>query len=470
MDLANKKVLVVGLGATGISTALFAKNRGAKVTVTDTAPAQQLQEAAETMHRHGIRTELGGHRPGLFSDAELVVISPGVPHTIEPLKKIRRKGVPVLGEVELASRYIREPIVAVSGTNGKTTTTRLVGEMLERSGRRVFVGGNIGCPLIDHVAQNKPVDTVVAEISSFQLDTIESFRPRIAVLLNIAADHLDRYPDLAAYARSKARLFENQQPDDVAVVNASDPLTMETTAHIRSRKLLFASADHDGPWQQEGATVSDDGIAFNFSPSFPGPHGRDAQSAAGDSGRTVIRSTQIGLFGRHNFENAAAAALAALAAGGSWEAVRSTVGRFRGMAHRLEYVAAVDEIRYYNDSKATNADAVARALQCFSEPVVLMMGGRNKGIAFTSLAAAIRQRVKHLVAFGEARADIQAAFDGLVPISLAASMDEAVGRARRAAVAGDVVLLSPACASFDMYESYAQRGDDFKAIVKRLRG
>ena len=456
MDLANKNVVVVGLGATGVSTALFAQKKGATVTVTDTAAEDQLQQAAAVMRAHGIPMVLGGHTGRLFSEAQLVVISPGVPHTIEPLEAARRRKVPVLGEVELAARFIGEPIVAVTGTNGKTTTTRLVGEMLERSGRSVFVGGNIGSPLIDYVRQQDQADVVVAEISSFQLDTIETFRPRVGVLLNITEDHLDRYPDLKAYAHSKARLFENQQPDDTAILNGSDALTMQATAHIRSRRLLFAAGDWDNRSGQQAAVVSDGGIEFRLPP-------------ADDDRRVTIDASQIGLFGRHNLENAAAAALAALMAGGSWEGVRSALRRFRGLAHRIEYVRTVDDVRYYNDSKATNADAVARALQCFNQPVVLLMGGRNKGIAFDTLAKGIRKGVKHLVAFGEARQEIQAAFDGLVPITAASDMQDAVGKARSAATPGDVVLLSPACASFDMYADYAQRGEDFRAVVGKLR-
>jgi UDP-N-acetylmuramoylalanine--D-glutamate ligase len=469
MELANKKVLVVGLGATGVSTALFAKKRGADVTVTDTAHEHELREPAATMRNHRIRTALGGHSPDIFTGAQLVVLSPGVPHTIGPLEQARQKGVPVMGEVELASRFIREPIVAITGTNGKTTTTGMVGEMLAKSGRSVFVGGNIGHPLIEYVEQKNRVDVVVAEISSFQLDTIETFRPRIGVLLNIAEDHLDRYPDLRAYARSKARLFENQQPEDVAVLNGNDPLTMETTAHIRSRKLVF-TAGAGLPQSGAGAVVSDEGIAFSVPAAFSGLHSGSETSPVGGCCQTTIRSSQIGLLGRHNLENAAAASLAAMAAGGSWEGVRATLRHARGLAHRLEYVATIEDVRYYNDSKATNVDAVARALDCFRQPVVLLMGGRSKNIAFDSLKEKIRHGVRHLVAFGEAREEIKATFNGLISISMAATMAEAVAKARRAAAPGDVVLLSPACASFDMYASYAERGADFRLAVEKLSG
>ena len=468
MELANKKVLVVGLGATGVSTARFAKNRGADVTVTDTADENDLQEAVAAMHHHQIRTQLGGHVSKIFTEADLVVISPGVPHTIEPLELARRKGIPVLGEVELASRFITAPIVAITGTNGKTTTTGLVGEMLKKSGRSVFVGGNIGCPLIDAVERNREVEVVVAEISSFQLDTIETFRPRVGVLLNIAEDHLDRYPDLQAYARSKARLFENQQPGDVAILNGSDALTMETTKQIRSRRLVFTAEGKGSPPLREGAVVTAKGIEFRLPPTFSGSKEHSEATAAESRRPANIRSSQIGLFGKHNLENAAAAALAALAAGGTWEGVQSTLREVRPLAHRLEFVTTVGNVHYYNDSKATNVDAVARALECFDQPVILLMGGRNKNIAFHVLAERIRQGVKHLVAFGESREEIKTAFTGLVPVSTAAGMAEAVDDARRAARPGDVVLLSPACASFDMYTSYAQRGDDFRDLVKSL--
>ncbi len=467
MELANKKVLVVGLGTTGVSTARFAKNRGADVTVTDTADENDLAEAVADMHRHHIRTQLGGHVSKIFTETDLVVISPGVPHTIEPLELARQKGIPVLGEVELASRYITAPIVAVTGTNGKTTTTELVGEMLKQSGRSVFVGGNIGCPLIDAVERNKEVEVVVAEISSFQLDTIETFRPRVGVLLNIAEDHLDRYPDLQAYARSKARLFENQQPGDVAILNGSDALTMDVTKHIRSRKLVFIADGMESPQPSEGAVVTAKGIELRMPADRFDPE--EKHIAMPVEGRPLtIENSQIGLFGKHNLDNAAAAALAALAAGGTWEGVQSTLREARPLAHRLEFVTTVGNVHYYNDSKATNVDAVARALECFDQPVILLMGGRNKNIAFHILADRIRQGVKHLVAFGESREEIKRAFSGLVSVSTATSMTEAVDNARGAAAAGDVVLLSPACASFDMYTSYAQRGDDFRDLVTSL--
>ena len=469
MELANKKVLVVGLGTTGVSTARFAKNKGADVTVTDTADAYDLQEAVAEMHSHRIRTQLGGHVPEIFAEADLVVISPGVPHTIEPLELARQKGIPVLGEVELASRYIAAPIVAVTGTNGKTTTTGLVGEMLKQSGRSVFVGGNIGCPLIDAVEQNKNIDVVVAEISSFQLDTIETFRPRVGVLLNIAEDHLDRYPDLQAYARSKARLFENQQSGDVAILNGSDALTMKITEHIHSRKLVFIADGNQSPQPRAGAVVTAGGIEFRLPAAFTGSDEHSNATPVESRRPATILSSQIGLFGSHNLENAAAAALAALAAGGTWEGVESALRDVRPLAHRLEFVTTVDSVHYYNDSKATNVDAVARALECFDQPVILLMGGRNKNIAFHTLAERIRKGVKHLVAFGESREEIKRAFTGLVPLSTATGMAEAVDNARRAAVTGDVVLLSPACTSFDMYTSYAQRGDDFRDLVRGLK-
>jgi UDP-N-acetylmuramoylalanine--D-glutamate ligase len=469
MQLAGKKILVVGLGATGVATALFLMKRGAVVTATDSAPEAELKPGALALREKGIRLELGETRPQSFETADLVVISPGVPHGVAPLVRARELGIPVLGEVELAARFIKEPIVAITGTNGKTTTTTLAGEMLRQSGMDVFVGGNIGTPLISYVDSDQKAEVVVAEISSFQLDTIDRFQPKVAVLLNIAEDHLDRYPDFDSYIRSKGRIFENQGSADYAVLNGADDRVAELSKKVVSQKLFFGRAGI--VTQQagvEGAVVTDEAIVFHTRLGRPERHSDTAETKDGTG--AVVSCSAIKLFGRHNIENAAAAALAALAAGGRLSAVRDTLQQFGGLPHRLEFVAAVAGVRYYDDSKATNIDAVLRAVECFDAPIVLLLGGRNKRGDFRLLKEGLRRRVKQVVVFGEAADEIVAALDGAAATSRAGSMAEVVATARRIASPGDVVLLSPGCASFDMYENYARRGEDFQRNVEKLEG
>jgi UDP-N-acetylmuramoylalanine--D-glutamate ligase len=448
MELNGKKGLVVGLGKSGVATAKFLKGRGVAVTVTDMADGARLAPMVAVVQPMGIPLELGYHRDKTFESADFIVVSPGVPHTIAPLQRARAKGIPILGELELACRFISEPIVAVSGTNGKTTTTTLLGQMLQDSGLEVFVGGNIGDPLIGHVDGGRPVDVVVAEVSSFQLDTSDTFRPRVGVLLNIAPDHLDRYPDFESYVASKLRLFANQQADDTAILNGSDRSMRELSRRLPSRTLFFKGRHP----QEQGAEAESDRIVLHL------------------NGHPLLGLPLaiINLRGHHNLENIAAAGLAAMAAGGTAEGVLSAVQRFRGLPHRLEAVGQLDGVRYVDDSKATNVDAVARALECFDKPVVLIMGGRNKGDDFRPLEILVRQHVKHLIAIGEAQAEIIAVLGGIVPTLRAASMDEAVRLAHATAAPGEAVLLSPACASFDMYRNYAERGDHFRAAFQQL--
>ncbi len=340
----------------------------------------------------GVALELGPHRISSFQDADFIVVSPGVCHTIEPIEHAKSRGIPLMGEVELASRFIKEPIVAVTGTNGKTTTTELVGQMLKNSGISVFVGGNIGNPLIEYVGSGQKKQIVVAEISSFQLDTIDSFRPKVSVLLNITADHLDRYPDFEAYADSKIRVFNNQQTDDVAVLNGSDPLIRAKTKGIKSQRLFFPSREAN----EQGAVLNGKRIILNLNKL------KRIQSKIRISAKSAFRQSQeyldiakIHLQGRHNFENACAASLAALAAGATLEGIQKTLDHFKGLAHRLEHVATVNGVHYYNDSKATNVDGVLRALDCFSKPVLLLMGGRDKGSNFHGLQDRIRSMPKN---------------------------------------------------------------------------
>lgn len=447
--IANRRITVVGLGKSGAAVARFCRQQGARVTVTDVAARELFPEEVRALEALDVALEFGGHQPATFEKADLVVVSPGVPHTLGPVAAARDRGTPVIGEIELAARYIEAPILAVTGTNGKTTTTELIGAMLAASGVSVFVGGNIGNPLIDYVSDGLQHDWLVVEVSSFQLDTIDGFRPRIGVLLNVSADHLDRYPDLAAYAASKFQLFVNQGAGDTAVLNAADPFCRSAAQRAPGQVLMFGTAADQ---TQPGARIAADHIVFQLAHGAPHRIDLDRWSLAGG----------------HNRENAAAAGLAALCAGATPEGVQTAIDTFQGLAHRLSHVRTVQGVRYYDDSKATNVDAVCRALEGFDAPVVLVMGGRDKGGGYRALEDLVAAKVRALIVMGEAADVIQAALGHLVPTHRAGDMAAAVRRAADQARTGDVVLLSPACASFDMYASYHQRGEDFCRHVQQL--
>lgn len=446
MQLKNKHITVVGIGKTGRALAEFLNRRGAVVTVTDQSSETVLGDVPGQLRKNGVHLELGGHCPGTFENSDLIVLSPGVPHTIEPVERARKAGIPVTGEIELASRFIKTPVVAVTGTNGKSTVTRLIGEMLEASGLKTFVGGNLGTPLISYADGGMEADVVVAEISSFQLDTAESFHPRVGVLLNITADHLDRYPDIREYGRSKARLFACQTENDTAVLNAGDSLIMELAEGVLSRKCLFNTcAGHTGC----SAGIHGDNIYMQIPCSDP---------------VTILRK-DIPLPGRHNLENVCAASLASLAAGAQMCGVLQGLRNFIPDPHRLEWIGCFGGVDYYDDSKATNVDAVVRAIEAVRPPIVLIMGGRDKGGGYGGLNDAVKNHVKALVLLGESADAIDRHLGELVSTRRAFSMDEAVSIAAELADPGDSVLLSPACSSFDMYENYARRGDDFQRAV-----
>ena len=464
MRLKDKKTVVVGLGRTGLATAGFLHQHGARVLVTDTAGEKELGDAVDIVRELGVGIELGPHRAASFQNADLIVVSPGVSHTIAPLMQARDRGIPVIGEVELASRFINEPIIAVTGTNGKTTTTELLGRMLKNSGLKVFVGGNIGNPLIEYVAKGEPAQIVVAEISSFQLDTTAAFRPRLCVLLNITADHLDRYPNFEAYADSKIRIFKNQRAEDVAVLNGADPLVRAKTKQIKSQRLFFPTLKAD----EQGAVLNGKRIILNLD-KLKRIQSKVQILNSKIQNQVHLDISKIRLPGRHNLENAAAASLAAMAAGARLESIQNTLDQFEGLAHRLEHIATIKAVHYFNDSKATNVNNVASALACFSKPVLLIMGGRDKGGDFKALEGLIRQHVKDLIVMGEAAEPIRSALGQLKPTKVAASMEDAVATAYQNAAPEDVVLLSPGCASFDWYGNYAERGDDFRRVVEAIK-
>jgi UDP-N-acetylmuramoylalanine--D-glutamate ligase len=450
-NLKGRTVTVVGLGKSGLAAARFCRGAGAAVTVSEAGQAESFNTAIAQLEPAGVRLEFGHHRPETFQKADLIILSPGVPHTLPSFEDARRRGVPVMGEMELASRFIREPIAAVTGTNGKTTTTELLGAMLKASGMTVFVGGNIGKPLIEYVESGQSADWLVVEVSSFQLDTMATFHPRIGCLLNISEDHLDRYPDFEAYAASKWQLFQNQTIGDTAIVNGALFQHEGQPPALPSGKILFfngAPAGHQpAAILQTGALVLDTGT--------------------GTAPITIDLRT-MPLVGRHNEENVAAAALAAAVAGANQDGIQTALDRFRGLPHRISLVREVKGVRYYDDSKATNVDAVARALEGFDQPVVLIMGGRDKGGSYRGLEDLLRRKVSRLIVLGEAAQRIATALRGTVPIQPAADMAAAVRLAADGARAGEVVLLSPACSSFDMYTSYHERGEDFCRHVQQL--
>jgi len=447
MDLKAKKTLVVGLARTGVALASFLARQGARVAVTDQAPPEALEESRRELQGFDVVEELGVPQPADVEGYDLILLSPGVPPEAPWLIPAREAGVPVWGELELAARFFTLPVLAVSGTNGKTTTTALLGELLRAAGFRPLVGGNIGTAATTLLSRQSEGTHLVLEVSSFQLDTAPHFHPQAAALLNVTPDHLDRYPDLGAYASSKAGLFRNQGPGDLAVLNHDAPLLRELP--LGRQRVRYFSARQALP---EGAWLEDEVLRVRSAP------GREA----------VFPLKQIRLPGRHNLENIMAALLLALDAGADPAACREVLARFGGLPHRLEWVAAIDGVDYVDDSKGTNVGAVARALASFDRPVVLIAGGRDKDSDFTLLSPLIRERVKALVLLGETREHLAQVWDGLAPVHLSAHLAQAVHQARQLARPGDVVLLSPACASFDMFRDYAHRGETFQHLVKEV--
>ena len=445
-DLLGKKVVVVGLGRTGEATADFLLARGARVVATDSRPEDQLAGVAANLRKRGALLELGGHFDQTFISADLIVLSPGVPPEIRPLALARAHGVPITGEIELASRYVTAPIAAVTGTNGKTTVTSLMGDIMLKSGRKTFVGGNIGNPLIEFVAGSESAEVVVLEVSSFQLETIDEFKPKVGAWLNASPDHMDRYHALEDYYQAKARLFGRQGSDDVAVLNADDPIV--AAVPTRARRLLFSRL-HE---VENGAWLKGDRMVFSL------------------DGRTAgeLPLAHIKIVGAHNQENVMAAMLCALSLGLDFGPIADAVSAFSGLPHRVELIREYRGVRYYDDSKGTNVGAVIKSLEGFENPVILIAGGRDKAGDFTALKELVGQKVKLLILLGEAAADMKAALGSEAETVMAQDMAEAVALASEQAVSGDVVLLSPACASFDMFEDYGHRGRIFADLVGKV--
>ncbi len=452
LHLAGQRVLVVGLARSGVAAARLARSLGATVAVTDRRAATELAPAVRELGA-SVEFALGGHDVSDFTRADLVVVSPGVPLALPEIQEARRQGVPVIAEVELAARLLPPvPLVGITGTNGKSTTTALAGALLSRD-RRVFTGGNLGTPLCELALSGREVDAIVVELSSFQLEGIERLRPRVAALLNVTPDHLDRYRDLSQYALAKARIFMNQEPGDFAVGNAGDPRTVALAGSSRGELLTFGF----GPPEPRSARAPEAGAEAWIAPGQAAPE------------RYAVRSRA--LRGRHNLENAMAAALCARILGLPGSQVQAGLDAFAGLPHRLELIREREGVEWVNDSKATNVDSTKVGLAAFPSgrpSVVLILGGRGKRAPYAPLRSLFADRVKALLTIGEDAPAVEKELADLAPTERAETLASAVARAATIARPGDAVLLSPACASYDQFQSYEQRGDAFRRLVMEL--
>jgi UDP-N-acetylmuramoylalanine--D-glutamate ligase len=455
-DVTDKRVTVAGAARSGIAAAELLVRRGARVTLSE---RRSNAPEAEPLRKMGVTVELGGHQPATFADADLIVLSPGVPADQPVVERARARGVPVIGEMELASRWLRGRVIAITGTKGKSTTTALTGRILETAGFKVAVGGNIGVPLSSQVSQSTPDTLHVVETSSFQLEQIDTFHPWISVLLNFSPDHLDRHPSVDAYASAKARIFENQEAGDWAVVNADDPSALElarrgaratsAAAGVTTRLFGRRSSPPDGTAVEAGWIVD--------------------RSAGNAPATRLVPLDAIHLLGAHLVDDVMAAVTVGAIAKATPPAMTAAVESFRGLEHAMENVGEVDGVRFVNDSKATNVESALRSIESFERDLVAIIGGRFKGGNLRLLREPLRQRAKAVVAIGESQALVRDALDGAVAVETAAGFPAAIERAFALAKPSGVVLLAPACASFDMFADYAERGRAFKEEVARLR-
>lgn len=450
------RFLVVGLGKSGIAAVRFLLKMGARISVSEGGRQEQLdQECVRWLKGIGVQCEFGGHTSAFFDQAECILVSPGVPTDMPEIVAARQRGIPVFGELALAEEFLEIPVVAVTGTNGKSTVTTLIGEILKAAGRKVFVGGNIGTPLAEYLCGKMDCDCAVLEVSSFQLDTAGRFRARVGVLLNITPDHLDRYPSFEAYADSKFSLFSWQKKGDAAVLNADDPLI---------RKRLGENFDS---WANASALHVFSRSSLAVPGAVLGEESIELVVAAGGTAEKYMLP-EGPLREAFNVENAAAAVLAARIMGCSPAAVRSALSAFTPLPHRLSLVASIGGVTFYDDSKATNIGSAVAALRAMRRPVVLIAGGRDKGGDYALMREAVSEKARAVVLIGEASGKIASSLSGLTEIRMASTMDDAVQQALQVARQGDAVLLAPACASFDMFTSYAHRGEVFRKCVKEL--
>jgi UDP-N-acetylmuramoylalanine--D-glutamate ligase len=444
MNLVDKKVLVVGIGRSGVAAARLLRAQGARVYATDAQNNDTTQTYAHQLHEIGVPYEIGDHTEELFDTHDYIVVSPGVPLTIKPLQRARKYGIPIMGELELAAQYCKATIIAVTGTNGKTTTTELLRTMIAACGHEVALAGNNDNPLSEVVLEDAQPTYIVAEVSSYQLETIQSFRPRIAAILNATPDHLMRHGTMDAYIAAKAQIFSNQKAGDTAVFNSDDSAIADLPLPTGVNRMTFSATrrvDH-GLWVESGVIRA--------------------------GSQAIASCDDIALPGHHNIENALAALSIARAAKFDWEACLEALRHFKGVEHRIEFVRAIEDVDYYNDSKSTNIDSLRVALQSFDRPIVLIAGGRGKGDPYEGLRPLVKERVKALIAFGEEGEELERAFADLVETERVMTVGAAVTEASLAAKPGDIVLLSPGCASFDTHKNFEERGLDFKRCVEQL--
>lgn len=448
-DLSGAAVVVAGLGRSGLAAARFLAARGARVHASDVRPLSTLGEEAAAVAALGGSLETGGHVPERFAEADLVVVSPGVPLAAPALVAARNAGVPIWAEVELAGRFLHGPLIGVTGSNGKSTVVSLIAHLLGTAGRDAVGCGNLGTPLISLVEDDRESRWYVVELSSFQLEGIRALRPHIAVVTNLTPDHQDRYPSLAEYGEAKARIFRNQDGSDHAILNADDPLVATMgDRHGGPRRWLFAASGRSG-----AAAVL-----------------RDGRLLLADPGTVLLDAAELPIAGRHNVENALAASLAANLAGVDAGDLAAGLRSFRGLPHRMEVVGEAAGVVWYNDSKATNLGATRRVVESLDRPLVLILGGRDKGADFASLRELLRDRCRHVILMGEAREVIARALGDAVPLTQVDGLADAVPLAADYARAGDAVLLAPACASFDAYRNFEERGEHFRSLVRKLPG
>jgi UDP-N-acetylmuramoylalanine--D-glutamate ligase len=444
MDLNGKRVLVAGAGKTGIATARFLLEKNAQVTVVDSNVNAVIPE---DLKKSTAKIKTGPHENSIFTEQDLIIISPGIPLTIEPIATAKSKGVEIIGEIELAYLFTETPIIAVTGTNGKTTTTTLLQHIFETSGKKVFTGGNIGTPLIEYVSGDQDADYIIAEISSFQLETINKFRPYISILLNITEDHLDRYNSFDDYAAAKKNIFANQQRSDFAIINIEDKLAAKMSEDIKADVLFFSTKNElkNGSYYKDG---------FHF---------------LKDSKKTRIDEEGVILQGEHNRENILAAVSAAGICNLSYENITKALHTFKGLPHRMEFVDCINGINFFDDSKATNVGACLKSISSIKPPIILIAGGKDKGGSYFPLINEINKNVQEIILIGEAQNRIRKELKATVPMTSAMTLKEAVTEAFSRAKEGCSILLSPACSSFDMFDSYVHRGNIFKTAIKELK-
>lgn len=449
----NKKVTIIGAARSGVAAAKLLKRKGYDVFLSDSGDEKKIDKSfIEEINASGIEHEFGKHSERVY-ESEILVVSPGVPQNSEVIQRSLKNGINVVSEIEAASWFCKGKVIAITGTNGKTTTTTLIGEMFKDAGYKTFVCGNIGIAFSDIVEETDDRSIVVLETSSFQLDNIKDFKPFIAIMLNATPDHMDRYESFEKYVESKMRIAENQNESDYFVFNYDDELVRKSAANVHSHRSAFSLTDAVKDETKEGTFLNNLDLIYYY---YMGEE-------------NIIDTQKLIIKGEHNVYNAMASVISAKIFGIEKEYIKKTLENFKGVEHRLEYVRELEGVKYYNDSKATNVNSVWYALKGFNEPLVLILGGKDKGNDYTQIEKEVKQHVKHIIAIGDSKQKVYDFFKDKLPVTIAGTMDDAVNKARENAVKNDVVLLSPACASFDMFDNYEHRGEVFKNIVNSLK-